>query len=80
MDEIITAKLFIEGKEDEDYFKRIDIRAFRKNTGKQKILSEDLPIPHNLKEIIKKATEENINLRYQSMTHLLNDLKEILPQ
>jgi len=80
MDEIITAKLFIEGKEEEDYFKRIDIRAFKKNTGKQKILSEDLPIPHALKEIIKKATEENINLRYQSMTHLLNDLKKILSQ
>jgi serine/threonine protein kinase len=80
MDEIITAKLFIEGKENEDYFKRIDISAFRKNTGKQKILSEDLPIPHELKEIIKKATEENINLRYQSMTQLLNDLKKIMTE
>jgi len=80
MDEIITAKLFLEGKENEDYFKRIDMRAFRKNTGRQKFLSEDLPIPSNLKEIIKKATEENINLRYQNMTTLLNDLKEFLPK
>lgn len=78
MDEIITSKLFIEGKEEEDYFKRIDIRAQRKNIGKQKILCEDLPIPSELKNVIKKATENEINLRYQSMTYLLEDLKNFL--
>ncbi|MCM8804652.1 MAG: serine/threonine protein kinase [Candidatus Omnitrophica bacterium] len=78
MDEIITSKLFIEGKEDEDYFKRIDIRAQRKNMGKQKILCDDLPIPFEIKNIIKKATEFETNLRYQSMTHLLEDLKNFL--
>ncbi|MCS7180570.1 MAG: serine/threonine protein kinase [bacterium] len=78
IDEVITAKLYIEGKEEEDYFKRIDIRAYRKNTGKQRILCEDFPIPHQLKEIIKKATEEEINMRYQSMTQLLNDLEVFL--
>ncbi|MCM8818073.1 MAG: serine/threonine protein kinase [Candidatus Omnitrophica bacterium] len=80
MDEIITAKLYIEGREDEDYFKRIDIRAYRKNIGKQKILCEDLPVPSELKEIIKKATEEEMVLRYQSMTHLLEDFRNILPK
>jgi len=78
MDEIITAKIYIEGKNDEDYFKRIDIRAQRKNLGKSKILCEDLPVPGQIKEIIKKATEENISLRYQSMTELLNDLENFI--
>ncbi|HOK55850.1 MAG TPA: serine/threonine-protein kinase [bacterium] len=78
MDEIITSKLFMEGKEDEDYFKRIDIRAQRKNTGKQRILCEDMPVPSELKNIIKKATENEINLRYQSMTYLLEDLKKLI--
>jgi serine/threonine-protein kinase len=80
MDEIITAKLYIEGKEDEDYFKRIDIRAYRKNTGKQRILCEDLPIPSELKEIIKKATEEELTMRYQSMSYLLEDLKNFVKE
>ncbi|MGC8977191.1 MAG: serine/threonine-protein kinase [Candidatus Ratteibacteria bacterium] len=78
MDEIITSKIFIESKENEDYFKRIDIRAYRKNTGKQRILCEDMPIPSEIKEIIKKATENDLNLRYQSMGHLLLDMEKIL--
>ncbi|MGB9677299.1 MAG: serine/threonine-protein kinase, partial [Candidatus Ratteibacteria bacterium] len=80
MDEIITAKIYIEGKEDEDYFKRIDVRAYRKNTGKQRILCDDLPIPSGLKDIIKKATEEELSLRYQNMTHLLQDLKNFIKE
>ncbi|MCM8785342.1 MAG: serine/threonine protein kinase [Candidatus Omnitrophica bacterium] len=80
MDEIITAKIHIESKEDEDYFKRIDIRAQRKKIGKQRILCEDLKIPHQLKEIIIKATEEDINLRYQSMTQLLKDLENLVKE
>jgi len=57
---------------------RIDVRAYRKNTGKQKILCEDLPVPSELKNIIKKATEEEVNLRYQSMTNLLLDLEKLI--
>ncbi|MCM8806987.1 MAG: serine/threonine protein kinase [Candidatus Omnitrophica bacterium] len=78
MDEIITAKLSIEGKNEEDYFKRIDIRAYRKNTGKQRILCEDLPVPEELKKIIEKATEPDVNLRYENMTELLQNLDKLI--
>jgi len=78
MDEIITAKLDIPGKNDEDYFVRIDPRASRKNANQQPIIGYDLPIPNKLKEIIKKATEPQVELRYYSMEELLTDLKEFL--
>lgn len=81
MDEVITAKLEFPGEEEknqEDYFKRIDIRSYRKNTGKQAILCEDFNIPHQLKEIIKKATMYEPYLRYQSMDELLIELKNFL--
>ncbi|MCD6408152.1 serine/threonine protein kinase [bacterium] len=80
MDEIITAKMEIEGKNDEDYFARIDMRAYRKNTGKQLILCEDLPIPEKLKEIIKKATTPDISSRYQTMREVLSELSQLMEE
>lgn len=81
IDEVITAKLEIPDepeKNQEDYFKRIDIRGYRKNTAKQAILCDDLKIPVELKEIIKKATKQEPFLRYQSMDELLTELKKFL--
>lgn len=78
IDEVITAKLDIPGKNDEDYFKRIDIRAYRKNTGRQPILANDLPIPDGLKKIIEKATNPDINLRYSSMGELLKEIEQFI--
>lgn len=81
IDEVITAKLEIPGeseKNQEDYFKRIDIRSYRKNTGKQTILCEDFNIPSEFKEIIKKATRYEPFLRYSSMDELLDELKKFL--
>lgn len=81
MDEVITAKVELpdeQEKNQEDYFRRIDIRSYRKNTGRQAILCDDLKIPDELKEIIKKATKQDTFLRYQSMDDLLVDLKKFL--
>jgi len=78
IDEVITAKLQLPEKDNEDYFKRIDIRAYRKNTGKQPILCNDFQIPSGIKEIIKKATNPDLHLRYSTMDELLNDLKQFI--
>ncbi|MCX8082216.1 MAG: serine/threonine protein kinase [bacterium] len=81
IDEVITAKVEVPDemeKNQEDYFRRIDIRSYRKNTGKQMILCEDLNIPEELKEIIKKATKQEPFLRYQLMDELLDELKKFL--
>jgi eukaryotic-like serine/threonine-protein kinase len=81
MDEVITAKMQVPDnpeKNEEDYFKRIDIRSYRKNTGKQAILCEDFNIPVVLKDIIKKATQKDSLLRYTSMNLLLSELKNLL--
>lgn len=81
IDEVITAKLFIEGaaeKNREDYFKRMDARSYRKNTGKQDILCADMPIPESLKAIIKKATHLDCTLRYDSMEKMLSELELML--
>ena len=64
----------------EDYFARIDMRAYRKNTGKQLILCEDLPIPEKLKEIIKKATTPDISSRYQTMREVLLELSQLMEE
>ncbi len=79
IDEVITAKLEIPDnpeKNTHDYFKRIDVRSYRKNIGKQLILCDDFIIPHELKEIIKKATNRESLLRYSSMEELLKDLNQ----
>jgi len=78
IDEVITAKLHIPEKDDEDYFKRIDIKAYKKNTGRQPILCYDFPIPSGIKEIIKKATNPDLNLRYSTMDNLLIDLEQFI--
>ncbi len=81
MDEVITSKMEITDnpeKNFEDYFKRIDIRSYRKNTGKQSILCEDFNIPAELKNIIRKASQKDIFLRYSSMKDLLSELKNFL--
>jgi len=78
IDEIVTAKLEIPDKNYEDYFARIDRRAQKKKTGKQAIISGDLPIPDSLKNIIAKATSHNPESRYQTVAEMLNDLKEFL--
>ncbi len=78
IDEVITSKLQIEGYNDEDYLKRINIRANKKNTGKTPIISYDLPIPDKLKKIIEKAINPDLNLRYSSMDELLADMEEFI--
>ncbi|MCM8820663.1 MAG: serine/threonine protein kinase, partial [Candidatus Omnitrophica bacterium] len=81
IDEVITAKVEVPDepeKNQEDYFRRIDIRSYRKNTGKQAVLCEDLKIPSELKEIIRKATRQESFLRYQSMDELLFELRKFL--
>ncbi len=78
MDEVITTKIEVTGKPEknlEDYFKRIDVRSYRKNTGKQAVMCEDLGVPAELREIIKKATLNESALRYPSMDDLLSELK-----
>lgn len=78
IDEVITAKMEITDnpeKNFEDYFKRIDVRSYRKNTGKQTILCEDLAIPAGLKDVIRKATHKECVLRYSSMDAVLSELK-----
>ncbi len=78
MDEVICAKLDIPGKNDEDYFARIDLRAQRKNSGRQPIMSADLPIPEELKKILIKATQNEPGLRHQTMHELLHDLQHFI--
>jgi len=81
MDEVITAKLLIEGspgKNSEDYFKRMDVRSYRKKTGKQDILCSDLPVPGALKNIIARATNLNCQFRYNNMEQLLSELELLL--
>jgi len=81
IDEVITAKVEVPDepeKNQEDYFKRIDIRSYRKNTGRQAVMCEDMNIPVELKEIIKKATRQEPFLRYQTMDELLIELKKFL--
>ncbi len=81
MDEVITTKVEIPddpGRNFEDYFKRIDVRSYRKNTGKQPVMCEDLGVPAGLKDIIKKATHSESVLRYPSMDTLLSELKNFL--
>jgi len=81
LDEVITAKVEIPDNAErnmDDYFKRIDIRSYRKNLGKQIILCEDLKIPYELKEIIKKATNKECALRYSSMEEILKGLNQFL--
>ena len=78
IDEILTAKLEMPDKNHEDYFARIDRRAQKKKTGKQAIISADLPIPDSLKNIIAKATSYNPESRYQTVAEMLNDLEEFL--
>jgi eukaryotic-like serine/threonine-protein kinase len=74
LDELITAKLDIKSQNNQDYMGRIDRRAQRKHSGRQKILCEDLPVQGNLKNIIEKASHPDINFRYQNMEDLLNAL------
>ncbi len=79
IDEVITAKMEISSNPErntDDYFKRIDVRSYRKNIGKQLILCDDFVIPHGLKEVIKKATNRESLLRYSSMEELLRDLNQ----
>jgi serine/threonine-protein kinase len=81
IDEVITAKVEVPDepeKNQEDYFKRIDIRSYRKNTGRQAVMCEDMNLPVELKEIIKKATRQEPFLRYQTMDELLIELKKFL--
>ena len=80
IDEVICAKLSISGRDDEDYFARIDIPSQRKKMGKQRVLCEHLDIPEKLKKIIIKATEPDRNLRYQKIDDMLKDLEEFLPE
>ena len=76
LDEVIAAKLDIPEQNNQDYMTRIDMRSRKKNNGKQDILSDDLPIPQQLKDVIKKATRQQLHLRYQTTNELLEDLKE----
>ncbi|HNS32601.1 MAG TPA: serine/threonine-protein kinase [bacterium] len=81
MDEVLTAKLLIDGqpeKNSEDYFKRLDVRSYRKKTGRQDILCEDLPVPEILKGIIRRATSYSCGLRHSSMEELLSELEKLL--
>lgn len=81
MDEVITAKTEVPedtAKNLEDYFRRIDISSYRKNTGRQPVMCENLGVPAGLKEIIKKATNRACTLRYASMEEMLSDLKNFL--
>lgn len=81
IDEVLTAKVLVPdnpNKNQEDYFKRIDLRSYRKNMGRQEVLCENLSIPGGLKEIIKKATKYEPAIRYQNMDELLMELKNFL--
>lgn len=81
IDEVLTAKVLVPdnpNKNQEDYFKRIDLRSYRKNMGRQEVLCENLSIPGGLKEIIKKATKYEPAIRYQNMGELLMELKNFL--
>jgi len=76
LDEVIAAKLAVPDHDGDDYFSRIDVRAHRKNSGRQPIISFDLPIPDGLKEIIRTATSPDPRSRFQTMAALLDALKE----
>jgi len=78
LDESVTAKMEIPGRDAEDYFARIDMRAARKNNGKQYIIAADLPIPDELTALIRRATNPTPELRYQTMNDLLHDLEKFM--
>jgi len=80
IDELIIVKLSqpeIPGRNDQDYFRRISevIFKYRKT---QQILSEHLPIPEEFKEILKRATNEDPALRFQTATEFAFHLSKFV--
>ncbi|MCX7706308.1 MAG: serine/threonine protein kinase [bacterium] len=68
IDELLTVKLSlpeIPGKNEQDYFRRISevIFKYRKT---QQLLSEFLPIPEQFKDILRKATIDKPEMRFQT--------------
>jgi serine/threonine-protein kinase len=81
IDEVITSKLLIEENpkiNNEDYFERIDTRSYRKKTGRQDLLCSDLPVPENLKNILRRAVNPSCELRYHSMETITSDIEKLL--
>jgi len=78
VDEVLTAKMDIPDRNNEDYFLRVDMRAKRKNRGLEPIIAADLPIPHILKNAIEKATDAAPERRFQTMREFLDVLESFL--
>ncbi len=68
IDELLTVKLSLPelpGKNEQDYFRRISevIFKYRKT---QQLLSEHLLISEQFKEVLRKATHDNPEMRFQT--------------
>jgi serine/threonine-protein kinase len=82
IDELIVAKLDIPdvpGSNDQDYFRRISnvVFSYRKSIP---ILSENMPIPQDFKEVLKKATHPDPQMRYSSAEEFEGALTRFLPR
>ncbi|MCM8817833.1 MAG: serine/threonine protein kinase [Candidatus Omnitrophica bacterium] len=80
IDELLTVKLSlpeIPGKNEQDYFRRISevIFKYRKT---QMLLSEHLPIPDQFKDILRKATHDNPEMRFQTSSEFAYALSRFI--
>lgn len=77
IDELLTAKLNIPGKNEEDYFQRITNVALKYKKGIP-ILSQNLPIPDLCKEILKKATADNPEERFDTAEDFVFQISRLI--
>ncbi|MFA5645437.1 MAG: serine/threonine-protein kinase [Candidatus Ratteibacteria bacterium] len=77
MDELFLTKMTLEGKDEQDYFRRISNVVF-KYRKTQEILSEFLPMPEGLKELLRKACKENPSDRFQDVSEFVSGLVSFL--
>jgi len=73
IDELFLTKMTLEDRDGQDYFRRISDVVF-KYRKTQEILSEFLPIPDGLKQVLRKACRENPSERFQSAPELVAGL------
>ncbi len=77
IDELMVAKLDIPGKNEEDYFQRLTnvVLKYKKSSA---ILSQNLPIPDLCKEILKKATMNDPEIRPATTEDFLSQISQLL--
>jgi serine/threonine-protein kinase len=77
IDELLVAKLSVPDKNEEDYFQRITNVAL-KYKREIPILSENLPIPDLCKEILRKSTANNTNIRFDTSEEFVYQISKFI--